>query len=195
MMFQVRTLCILATYLLLECQLMPEANASPPVVPKDSTELILGIFIGGALPSYDAPQGPNVVGAYLSNRFWPDISVGVDVSFAGTTQKALTGRRYDLASSLYGISATYHLTKWLQFSIQPTLHRVSYSIASHLNSDGPFIATIYQLKPAVGMGLRVAGFMLDPWYFPAVGETALPDGSEVNSTLLQIRLGYCFDLR
>lgn len=154
---------------------------------------VISLFVGGALPSHDAPQGPNLGGFALGVKLSEATIVGFDASFAGTSEKIDSSRALDLFSSFYGISLLYYPLDWLFITAQPTLHRVSYTRQVY-GGNAPHVAAANTFKIGLGAGLRVGSFSLDAKAFPAFARTVLPDGRRSNTSQYHVRLGYHFEI-
>jgi hypothetical protein len=172
-----------------------QATAPVSVPVSDDSRLInLTLFIGGAFPSHDAPQGPNLAGASLGVEIWKQLVLGVDLSVAGTSERLDPPQTVNKLSWMWGLAASYRILDWAYLTLEPAYHRIRYTEGGQLNTSDAFIATGHNFKLGVGVGLHYGGVMLDARAFPALHESRLPAGQVSNTTLYQIRLGYNGDI-
>lgn len=160
------------------------AQESAPVVGT------IALFVGGAFPSHDAPQGPNLGGFGLGVKLKEQYRISFDAAFSETSEKIEQLPALKLYSSIYGISASYFPIKWFYLTLEPALHRVTYARRPQLAAEDIFIATKYNLKFGIGAGFSVGAFTLEGRALPALMMTDLPSGLQSNTSQYQIRLAY-----
>jgi hypothetical protein len=171
---------------------MPDVVTPDPAA--GSRLINLSLFIGGAYPSHDAPQGPNLAGASLGVEVWKRLVLGVDLSVAGTSERLDPPQTVNKLSWIWGLAASYRILEWAYLTLEPAYHRIHYTEGGQLNTSDDFIATGHNFKLGVGVGLHYGGVMLDARAFPSLHESRMPAGQVSNTSLYQIRLGYNGDI-
>jgi hypothetical protein len=170
-----------------------ESNVSRSSV-TDSSNANITLFLGGAFPTTKAPQGFNLAGASFGLKTSQRLVVGADVSFSGTSVELGSGKDLDMLSTMAGILVSYYITPGVYVSTCPAYHLATFIDQPTAGAEEVTIAKRGFFKLGYGVGARLWGIMLELRLDPAFGDSELPDGSSVSTSVHQVRIGCNSDL-